>query len=244
MTDVPRPDPVPSGREVVERVRTATGEWQLQRRGEHYEIIANGTFLMATYNRASDEALAVRALARVRGGALRVLVGGLGIGYTVRAALDDPRVARCDVVEVEPLVVTWYEQYAASHSGHPLDDPRVHLILGDLGKVALAGRAYDAILLDTDNGPDWLALEGNARLYDAAGIARFLGLLRRGGVLAYWSASASPAFAERLRSLADVAAIEVEDEIAPGREGSAWLYLATKQVTCSRQIGRRPAPLN
>ena len=112
-----------------------------------------------------------------------------------------------------------------------MDDPRVHLILGDLGKVALAGRAYDAILLDTDNGPDWLALDGNARLYDTAGIARFLGLLGPGGVLAYWSASASPGFAERLQALADVEAIEVEDEIAPARPGTAWLYLATKKIT-------------
>ena len=74
-----------------------------------------------------------------------------------------------------------------------------------------------------------MALDGNAGLYDATGITRFLGLLRRGGVLAYWSASASPGFAERLQALADVEAIEVEDEIAPGREGSAWLYLATRR---------------
>lgn len=238
MTDAPATDPVPSGREVVERVRTATGDWQLQRRSGHYEIIANGAFLMATYNRASDEALAALPLARVRGEALRVLVGGLGIGYTVRAVLDDARVTRCDVVEVEPLIVTWYQRYTSGHSGHPLDDPRVQLILGDLGGVALAGRAYDAILLDTDNGPDWLALDGNARLYDAAGIARFLGLLRPGGVLAYWSASASPRFAERLEALADVEAIEVGDEIAPGRKETAWLYLATRRSAAS--LGRLP----
>ena len=226
MTDLREHDPVPSGREIVERARTATGEWQLQRRSEHYEIIANGTFLMATYNRASDEALAVLTLARVRGEALRVLVGGLGIGYTVRAALDDPRVSRCDVVEIEPLVVAWYQRYTSSHSGYPLDDPRVHLIVGDLGGVALAGHAYDAILLDTDNGPDWLALDGNARLYDAAGIARFLRVLRAGGVLAYWSASASPLFAQRLSEQASVEALEVQDEVAPGRTEPAWIYLA------------------
>ena len=233
MTDPARPDPVPSGREVVERIRTPTGEWQLQRRGEHYEIIANGTFLMATYNRASDVALATVALGRVHGTALRVLIGGLGIGYTVRAVLDDPRVVRCDVVEVEPLILAWYQQYTASHSGRPLDDPRVQLTLGDLGRVALAGRAYDAILLDTDNGPDWLALAGNARLYDAAGIARFLGLLRRDGVVAYWSASASPGFAQRLHALAEVEELPVPDEIAPGREGTAWIYL----VRASRRSG-------
>ncbi len=226
MTDLGGTDPVPSGRVVVERVRTATGEWQLQRRGEHYEIIADGTFLMATYNRASDEALATLALARLTGDALRVLVGGLGIGYTVRAALDDPRVIRCDVVEIEPLIVSWYQRYISPHSRHPLDDPRGHLIVADLRSVPLPGVPYDAILLDTDNGPDWLALERNAGLYDAAGIARFLGLLGPRGVLAYWSASASPAFAQRLSAHAEVDAIEVQDEIASGREGTAWVYLA------------------
>ncbi|HEY6104019.1 MAG TPA: spermine/spermidine synthase [bacterium] len=226
MTDISHTDPVPSGREIIERARTPTGDWQLQRRGPHYEIIANGTFLMATYNRASDEALAVLALARVQGERLRVLVGGLGIGFTVRAVLDDPRVSRCDVVEIEPLIVAWYEQYTAAHSGRPLDDPRAHLVVGDLGLLSLATHAYDAVLLDTDNGPDWLALDANARLYDAAGIVRSLDLLRPGGIAAYWSASASPAFAARLSRLADVETMVVADEIAPGREGTAWVYLA------------------
>jgi spermidine synthase len=231
MPDVLHEDPVPSGREIIERVGTPAGTWQLQRRGPHYEIIANGTFLMATYNRASDAALATLALARIRGDGLRVLVGGLGIGYTVRAVLDDPRVARCDVVEIEELIVTWYQRYTSSHSGRPLDDPRVQLILGDLGVLSFDAQTYDAILLDTDNGPDWLALESNARLYDAGGIARFLGLLRAGGIVAYWSSAASPAFAQRLRALADVETVVVADEIAPRRQGTAWLYLARSRDT-------------
>lgn len=227
-------DPVPSGREVIERVRTSTGEWQLQRRGAHYEIIANGAFLMATYNRASDQALASLALARVPGASLRVLVGGLGVGYTVRTALDDPRVARCDVVEIEPVVVSWHARYTAAHAGRPLDDPRARLIIGDLARVALPGGTYDAILLDTDNGPDWLALDANTRLYDERGIARMLRTLRPGGVVAYWSASEAPAFVERLRSVADVEALEVEEEIAPGRPGTAWIYLAAARGPTAR----------
>jgi spermidine synthase len=221
-----RDAPVPSGREIIERVRTATGEWQLQHREGHYEIIANGTFLMATYNRASDEALATLALTRVVGDRLRVLVGGLGVGYTVRATLDDRRVVACDVVEIEPLVVAWHRAHTSAYAGHPLDDPRVHLILADLRAAPLPSAPYDAILLDTDNGPDWLALERNAGLYDAAGIERFLSLLRPGGILAYWSASAAPAFAERLSRYAGVDALQVPDEIAPGREDTAWVYLA------------------
>src|SRR5438445_12650972 len=97
-------DPVPSGREVIDRVTTATGEWQLQRTGSHYEIICNGVFLMASYNRDSDRALAALALRRVPGQGLRVLVGGLGVGYTAQAALEDPRVERLDVRSEERRV--------------------------------------------------------------------------------------------------------------------------------------------
>ena len=98
-------DRVPSGREVLARASTPTGDWQLQRRAGHYEIICSGVFLMASHNGASERRLAEETLAQVRGEALRVLVGGLGIGYTVQAVLEDPRVGCCDVVEVEPLIV-------------------------------------------------------------------------------------------------------------------------------------------
>src|SRR5207247_8627064 len=93
-------DPVPSGREILERVTTATGEWQLQRTGSHYEIICNGVFLMASYNRDSDRALAALALRGIPRQGLRVLVGGLGVGYAAPAAPEDPRVARRGVAEV------------------------------------------------------------------------------------------------------------------------------------------------
>src|SRR3989442_10064528 len=87
-------DPAPSGREVIERVTTTTGEWQLQRAGSHFEILCNGVFLMASYNQDSDPALAALALRRVIREGLRVLVGGVGIGDTTQAALEDPRVGR------------------------------------------------------------------------------------------------------------------------------------------------------
>jgi spermidine synthase len=101
----PSPATVPSGRLILARVRTPIGEWQLQGRDGHYEIICNGVFLMASYNRASDRSLATVALARVRGEGLRVLVGGLGIGFTAQAVLEDKRVAALEVVEIEPTVV-------------------------------------------------------------------------------------------------------------------------------------------
>lgn len=218
---------VPSGREVIERVTTSTGEWQLQRRDGHYEIICNGVFLMASYNRESDRQLASLAIERVQGEMLRVLVGGLGIGYTAQAALEDKRVAALEVVELEPLVVKWHRAYFADLCGWPLDDARTTFVQDDLFNVTLRSNTYDAILLDTDNGPNWIARDANARIYEESTVRRLLSGLRPEGVLAFWSADAAPVFAEVLANVAgSVEAFEVPDEIAPGRAGTAWLYLA------------------
>ncbi|MBI2122700.1 MAG: spermine/spermidine synthase [Armatimonadetes bacterium] len=227
---------VPSGREVIERVTTSTGEWQLQRRDGQFEIICNGVFLMASYNRESDRQLAALALQRVTGEGLRVLVGGLGIGYTAQAALEDPRVHRVDVVELEPVVVRWHQTFFAELCGHPLDEPRTTLIQNDLFDVPLQSNTYDALLLDTDNGPRWLARDMNQRIYEPSTLQRFLSALRPGGVIAFWSADPAPMFAELLASLAgSVEAIECADEQAPGRATTAWVYL-------SRRSGSSPGP--
>jgi len=187
MSDLRMTGLVPSGREVLARASTATGDWQLQRRRGHYEIICSGVFLMASHNGASERRLAEETLAQVRGEALRVLVGGLGIGYTVQAVLDDPRVVRCDVVEIEPLIVAWHRRYFAPLCGHPLLDSRMRLVEGDLYDLPLPPAAYDAILLDTDNGPYWLSRPENARLYRVESMARFLAALTPRGRLAVWT---------------------------------------------------------
>lgn len=224
-------DPVPSGREIIARVTTTTGDWQLQRRDGHYEIICNGVFLMASYNRESDRRLARLALDRVRRDDLTVLIGGLGIGYTLQAALEDPRVRWVEVVEVEPLVLEWHRRFFAPLCGHPLDDVRTHVSVSDLMDVSLPTQAYGAILLDTDNGPDWLVTPNNARIYAPHTVQRFLAALVPEGVLAFWSADRAPDFAGSLAAVAGrVEEIEVPDEIAPGRSGSAWIYLARAQA--------------
>lgn len=227
MSEQQLPDPVPSGREIITRVTTPTGDWQLQRRDGHYEIICNGVFLMASYNRDSDRQLARLALDRVSGDTLDVLIGGLGIGYTLQAALEDPRVRRVDVVEVEPLVVEWHRRFFAPLCGRPLDDARTRVIVADLMDVDLTRRSYGAILLDTDNGPDWLVTPGNARIYGPEAIRRFLDALSPGGVLAFWSADRAPDFVQRVSTVAgQMEEFEVAEEIAPGRAGSARIYLA------------------
>ncbi len=221
---------VPSGREVIERVTTATGEWQLQRRDGHFEIICNGVFLMASYNRESDRELARLALQRVSGDELRVLVGGLGIGFTAQAALEDPRVTQVDVVEIEPMVVRWHRDYFAPLVGQPLNDPRTKLIEADLSDVPLPAGTFDALLLDTDNGPEWLAREANSRFYEIAGVTNFFRSLRTDGALAFWSGERVPNFARVLREIGgEVEEIEVPEMIAPERRASAWIYLVTRK---------------
>lgn len=186
--------------EVIERAETPRGELQLQRRGDAYEIIANGCFLMATYNGGSERALvdlARRRHPRIR----RILIGGLGVGYTLRAALDAPGVERVTVVEIEPKVVEWNRTVLAPYSGHALEDGRVELVVDDLARFLRTGRRepYDLIALDTDNGPDWTVFEQNADLWSEEGLGRLEGWLAPGGVLAFWSAGASPGFEALLR---------------------------------------------
>lgn len=185
------------GREVIARVLTPQGELQLQRRGEEYEIIANGVFIMATYNRTSEHKLAAEALAAIAdaAGSLSVLVGGLGIGYTLAAALADPRVSRVEAVELEPVIIDWCRKYFGPYTNNALLDNRVSLIEGDV--LAFARNTtdcYDAILLDVDNGPDFLLHADNDGIYRPDGLRLFRKRLRPGGVLSVWSGQRSGDF--------------------------------------------------
>lgn len=225
-------DTVPSGREVLARVTTETGDWQLQRREGHYEIICNGVFLMASYNQQSSRALATIPLDRVHGDSLRVLVGGLGIGYTAAAVLADPRVNRMELVEIEPLVVRWQREFLASLAGRPLDDPRTNLIVADLFDVSLAPGTYDAILLDTDNYPGRVVRETNRSFYSAPGIAQFLEALRAGGALAFWAGERDQELMRLLKETGENAEeIEVAERGAPTRHERAWIYVTRPLAT-------------
>lgn len=185
---------------VIERVETPRGELQLQRRGDAYEVISNGCFLMATYNGDSERAM-IDLGRRWNPATRRVLVGGLGVGYTLRAALDAPQVEQVTVVELEPAVAAWNRGPLAPCNGHALADPRTRLVVEDLARF-LEGepQPHDLIALDTDNGPDWLVFDSNQGLWNEAGLRRLNRWLAPGGVLAFWSASASPGFEGLLRS--------------------------------------------
>ena len=179
----------------VERLDTPRGELALRRDGEHHEIVSNGTFLMDTRDGRSEREL-VRAAVHEPGA--RVLVGGLGVGFSLAEALAlDP--AAVTVVEIEPAVVRWNRE----HFGRAalLDDPRVAVVVGDLADfLARDELRYDAICIDVDNGPEWTVTVDNAALYGDPGLSAVDRRLAPGGTLAVWSAARAPGFEARLRS--------------------------------------------
>src|SRR5436305_1362179 len=182
---------------VIDRREGVNGELVLRRAGADHEVIANGTFLMDTRDGRSERALVRAAIEGLRDA--RVLIGGLGVGTSLDEALR-AGVAEAVVVELEPAVVDWARTHLRAHAGPPLDDPRVALVVADLGDAleTLEG-SFDAICLDVDNGPGWLVHERNRRLYAEAGLRRIHGLLRPGGRLTVWAAASDAAFEARLR---------------------------------------------
>ncbi|HEY4112596.1 MAG TPA: hypothetical protein VGM17_00920 [Rhizomicrobium sp.] len=178
------------------------GELRLMRRGEEFSILSGSTTLMSSRMSGSEKALAELACARVGGRAkCHVLIGGFGMGFTLRAALACLRAdARVTVAELVPAVVAWARGPMAHLSEGCLDDPRVTIREEDVRDTIAGGAArFDAILLDVDNGPDGLTQSANDRLYDLDGLRAARKALRPGGVLAVWSASPSPQFARRLQ---------------------------------------------
>ncbi len=170
---------------------------RLFRRGEDYFITLGHSELMTSRMSGSEEALAELGIDRLRGNAApHLLIGGYGMGFTLRAALARLGAeARVTVAELVPEIVDWARGPMAALTAGCLDDPRVDVVLGDVGAViGGATRRYDTILLDVDNGPDGLTREGNDRIYSMAGLARARGALRPGGILAIWSAAPDARF--------------------------------------------------
>jgi len=183
-------------------------ELLLRERNGSFEIRCDGRELMSTRAHASEENMARLACERLaEPSAAHVLVGGLGLGYTLRAALDAlPASAAVLVAELMPEVVDWNRGPLASVAGRPLEDRRVEIYLGDVRDVLRTAQAcFDAILLDVDNGPDFPTRCGNTWLYAPEGLALIQRALRRGGVLAVWSAYPSTGFETRLHQAGFIA---------------------------------------
>ena len=207
------------------------GELRLLKRGAEFSIKLDKNELMNSRLSATEQALATIGCATIKTRARpHVLIGGLGMGFTLRAALAvlGPK-ARVTVAELVPAVVAWARGPMAKLSGDSLADPRVRIDVTDVGDLIRAGRAaYDAILLDVDNGPEGLTREANDSLYHAPGLMAARAALRPGGVLAVWSSGPDRSFTQRLHR-AGFAVEEIKVR-ANGKRGGARhvVWIATR----------------
>jgi spermidine synthase len=208
------------------------GELRLKQRGGEFSIMLGSTELMNSRLNGSEEALATLCCERIAGRKnASILIGGLGMGFTLRAALGGlPDDARVTVAELVPAVVDWARGPMADLHEGTLDDPRVDINIGDVGALIRSRKtAYDAILLDVDNGPDGLTRASNDSLYDHSGLRAAKVALRANGVLAVWSSAPDSAFTRRLQEVG-FATDEVNVR-ANGKRGGARhvLWMATKR---------------
>lgn len=224
----------------IARATGPTGELVLRRRaddrgddGTTIELRANGVFVMDTVETASERAMATASLSasRVSGRQpTRVLVGGLGLGFTLGEVLRDPFVEQVTVVEIEPALVGWMRDGTVPHGPALLSDDRVTVVVADVAD-ALRGAgpaSYDLVLLDVDNGPGYLVHDTNAELYEAP----LLGIVREkladGGTLVIWSAFEEPELPLEMQQVfGSCRAIEVPVDLQ-GRDEAYWLYAATR----------------
>jgi spermidine synthase len=214
------------------------GELRLLRRGAEFSIKLDNNELMNSRLSATEQALATMGCATIRSRPRpKILIGGLGMGFTLRAALivlgNDAEVT---VAELVRAVIGWARGPMASLFGDSLIDSRLRIVETDVGDLIRAARAqYDAILLDVDNGPEGMTRKGNDRLYDAAGLAAAHKALRASGVLAVWSSKPDPKFTARLRKSGfDV----VENPVrAKGPQGGAqhFIWTATRRDNVARR---------
>ncbi|MFE8911632.1 spermidine synthase [Streptomyces globisporus] len=234
-TTAPEPMESPPGRSTdtpvaLDRREGPFGEVVLRERGEHFEIIANGCFLMDTSDGRSERLLIDVALASLPAGrtAPSVLIGGLGVGFSLVRAAEEERWGRIVVVEREQAIVDWHREGPLDRiSGAALADPRTGILHTDLvDHLRTTTERYDALCLDIDNGPDWTVTEGNESLYSPAGLAHCHDRLNPGGVLAVWSARPSPAFEQALRN-AGFSGVRTE-EVAVARGVPDVVHLALR----------------
>lgn len=207
------------------------GEIVLFRRGNEFSIRAAGTELMNSRLSGSEDALAALTYRRIKPeSGRRVLIGGLGMGYTLAATLAQSQAdTRITVSELIPAVVRWNREHLGHLAGMPMNDPRVSLAEEDVAETIRKKKsAWDAILLDVDNGPEGLTRKSNDRLYSRSGLEASFSALRPGGVLSVWSTGADVAFARRLKQCRfRTETLSVQARIS-GKGGRRTIWIAAK----------------
>jgi predicted membrane-bound spermidine synthase len=214
--------------ETIDVATVGSNEFVLARHGDEWVVRVNSRILMSSRMHASEESLAEHGLELFKE-PRAVLVGGLGLGFTLRAVLD--RVASDAVVTVAELVpelVGWNRKELAELNDHPLDDPRCHVVVGDVFEtIKVARGAFDVILLDVDNGPIALSNASNQQLYGERGLRECHRALRPHGVLAVWAAGPSPRFERRFAGAGfDVKVMHVP--VRPGARARHVLFLGVR----------------
>ncbi|CAB4964058.1 unannotated protein [freshwater metagenome] len=217
----------------IARAETERGEVVLRRRtsdsaADVLELRVNGVFVMDTLETTSEIELAAQALALVEQPS-SVLIGGLGLGFTLQRVLADPRVERAVVVEIEEVLVRWMRDGTVPHGPAVLADTRATVLNADITMaIAEARSTYDLVLLDVDNGPGYLVHDGNESVYQAEFLTRCRELLSPGGVLVVWSASASPELLTVLREVFGTAEEQAHHVLLQDRPEDYFLYLARR----------------
>jgi spermidine synthase len=214
-----------------ETIMPGGGKLTLMQRGTEFSIMSGTIGLMNSRMSGSEEQLAILSGKRLAGRPkVRVLIGGLGMGFTLRQALASfPEDAEITIAELVPSVIQWARGPLAPIHGDSLDDPRVRIHEGDVRTAITGGKPFDAILLDVDNGPDGLFRPENDRLYSPAGLAASKAALTPGGHLAVWSAYTDARFTKRLRQ-SGMAVDEVGvRERSNGKGARHVIWFATKQ---------------
>ena len=209
------------------------GDLRLYRRGDEFSIKAGYAELMNSRVHGSEDALAELACQRIQKNKPnpRILIGGLGMGFTLAAALKElSSEASIDVAELVPAVVAWNKGHLAALADHPLDDPRATVHKCDVSKLIRSKKtAYDAILLDVDNGPEGLTRKENNALYSPAGLCASLSALQPSGIFGVWSISPDQKFSKKLIN----AGFKVDEVRARARGkrggGNHMIWLGTKK---------------
>lgn len=216
----------------IARAETERGELVLRERrlaggARSLELRANGVFVMDTVEVSSEQALAAAALALVED-PRQVVVGGLGLGFTMHEVLADPRVEGCAVVEIEQALVDWMRDGTIPHGPSLMADQRVRIVVADVAVALAEARpaTYDLVLLDVDNGPDHLVHDTNAALYEPPALTAALAALRPGGALVVWSADEAPGLEDSLRVVFAHVEAHPQEVLLQGRDERYWLYLA------------------
>jgi spermidine synthase len=216
----------------IARAESDRGELVLRERRDDgaptvLELRANGVFVMDTLETSTEQALASTALTLVEH-PRSVMVGGLGLGFTMHEVLSDSRVEKCTVVEIEQALVDWMRDGTIPHGSALLADQRVAVVVADIAAALAEARpsSYDLILLDVDNGPGYLVHDTNAALYRSPALTFARAALRPGGALVVWSGGSAPELEDTLREVFGNAEELPQQVLLQDRDEQYWLYVA------------------